>query len=313
MEWDEFWGMFLRDHKLQQKVAEMDQVDYAKGHSQNTEQICHGIYDDYKNWKRYCEEINKEIWDIIEQFPGVHLHTKRVKSVESLIEKVINKRYEWLGDDEHKYAQVNANNYKDIITDLVGLRLIINYRGKWLDIHQKILEYFPMDENRTYVKDKPLEHIEGRNFQAEIPKVYYAEGDSIEQYKKHKLEVKQHKKGYRSIHYTVSFCKTYVEIQVRTIYDEAWSDCDHNYVYKKDSNKSHAALERMSDILAKLTRLSNDLGDEMRDVYETEAVVDNPQGGWKTSDAVAKEVDDLIFRLKKIEDELNDFRAKVTV
>ena len=33
--------------------------------------------------------------------------------------------------------------------------------------------------------------------------------------------------------------------QVRTIYDEAWSDCDHNYVYKQDENKSHTALEQM--------------------------------------------------------------------
>lgn len=313
MEWDEFWEMLLRDRKLQQKVAEMDIVDLAKGHFQNTEQICHGIYDDYDNWKNYCEDIKKEIWDIIEQFSGVHLHTKRVKSVESLMEKVINKRYERLADDEHKYAKINAENYKDIITDLIGLRLIINYRGKWSDIHQEIIEAFPMDEIRKYEKDKPLEHIEGRKFQAEIPKVYYAEGDNVEQYKKQGLEVKRHKKGYRSIHYTVSFCKTYIEIQVRTIYDEAWSDCDHNYVYKKGNNKSHAALEKMSDILAKLTRLSNDLGDEMKEVYETEAVVVSPQGGWKTSNMMVQEVDNLIFRLKEIEDEMKDFRDKITV
>lgn len=50
--------------------------------------------------------------------------------------------------------------------------------------------------------------------------------------------------GYRSIHYTVSYQGVYIEIQVRTIYDEAWSDCDHNYVYKQDENKSHTALEQ---------------------------------------------------------------------
>ena len=313
MEWSEFWEMLLRDRKLQQKVEDMNVVDCAKGHSQNTEQICHQIYDDYGKWKDYCEDVKKKIWDIIEQFPGVHLHTKRVKSVESLIGKVISKRHEWLGDDEHKYAKINVENYKDVITDLIGLRVIINYRGKWLDIHREILEAFPMDEDRKYEKDKPLEHIEGRKFQAEIPKVYYAEGDSIEPYKEQGLDVKRHKKGYRSIHYTVSFCKTYIEIQVRTIYDEAWSDCDHNYVYKKDNNKSHTALEKMSDILAKLTRLSNDLGDEMRDVYETEAVVVRPKGGWETSDAIVKEVDSFILRLEEIEGEMKDFREKITV
>ena len=69
----------------------------------------------------------------------------------------------------------------------------------------------------------------------------------------------------------------------------------------------------MSDILAKLTRLSNDLGDEMRDVYETEAVVASPKGGWKTSDATAEKVENFIFRLKNIEDEMKDFREKITV
>lgn len=243
MEWEAFWNALLDKHKLRRKVEEMDQVDAVKGHTTNTKEICHCIYDDYSLWRGECEKRKDDLWKIIEEFPGVHLHTSRIKSLDSLIEKVIRKRHEWLGDDDSKYANINVSNYRDIITDLVGLRLIINYRGHWLDMHKEILSEFPMALDRVYEKDKLLAHVADRNIQAELPKAYYAEGDDIKQYIDHGLIPKKHKMNYRSIHYTLSFKGVYVEIQVRTIYDEAWSDCDHNYVYKKDDNKSHAALQ----------------------------------------------------------------------
>ena len=259
MEWELFWNTLLEEQKLKQKVLEMDQVDEAKGHTSRTKDICHLIYNDYISWRNECEKVKDELWKVIEKFPGVHLHTSRIKSMESLIEKVIRKRYERLLDETSGYARISVDNYRNIITDLVGLRLIINYRGHWLDMHNKLLEEFPYDENRSYEEGKLLEHVSGMNVQAEIPKAYYAEGDDIKRYVDNSLIPKKHKMNYRSIHYTISFKGVYIEIQIRTIYDEAWSDCDHNYVYKKEDNKSHTALEQMSGILARLTNLSNDI------------------------------------------------------
>lgn len=80
--------------------------------------------------------------------------------------------------------------------------------------------------------------------------------------------------GYRSIHYVASYQKVYIEIQVRTIYDEAWSDCDHNYVYKKDDNMSHMALEKLSHILSDLTSVSNDIRDSMKDIFDNQSFHD---------------------------------------
>lgn len=94
MEWEELWDTLLNKQKLRQKVIEMDQVDQTKNHSVFTEEICHCIYNDYSHFKKDLETVKRDIWSILEQFPGVHLHTRRIKSMESLVEKVINKRYE---------------------------------------------------------------------------------------------------------------------------------------------------------------------------------------------------------------------------
>lgn len=312
MEWEQFWNSLLDEHKLRLKVEEMNQVDRIKGNENNIEEICHCIYDDYTTWRDSCEKVKNELWNVIEQFQGVHLHTSRIKTLDSLIEKVIRKRYEWLADDGSKYANINVENYRDIITDLVGLRLIINYRGHWFDIHDEILKTFPFDENRKYEKDKLLAHIPRCNVQAELPKVYYAEGDDIRKFVEKGLIPKKHKMNYRSIHYTISFQGVYIEIQIRTIYDEAWSDCDHNYVYKKDDNRSHSALQQMSGILSKLTNLSNDIGERMKDIYDSEALVENPGKGWQATEDVLMEFDKFVKRMADIEYEMKEFRGMLT-
>ncbi len=313
MEWEEFWNSLIREHKLTQKVLEMNQVDALKGHPDNIEKICHYIYEDYKVWKCECEAVKKEIWNTIESFGGVHLHTSRIKTQESLIEKVIRKRYEWLGNDYSKYANISVENYRDIITDLVGLRLIINYRGHWLDLHKSIISEFPIDCGSVYKENVLLPHQQGRNIQAELPKVYYAEGDDTQEYIAAGLIVKQHKKNYRSVHYTVSFHGVYIEIQVRTIYDEAWSDCDHSYVYKEDANRSHTALEQLSGILAKLTNLSNDIGEWMKDIYDSEAILDNQEKGWKTSADEINKLNKMLDRMNAVENDLRNFKNKMTI
>lgn len=307
------WDTLLEEHKLRVKVAELDQVDEAKGHTVKTKEICQYIYYDYVLWRGELEARKAAVWNIFEKLQGVHLHTSRVKSLESLIDIVIRKRHEWLGDDNNKYANINAENYRDIITDLAGVRLIINYRGRWLDMHKEILSRFPLDADRIYENNKLLAHIPDRDVQAELPKAYYAEGDDIKQYVENGLLPKKHKMNYRSIHYTLSFEGTYIEVQVRTIYDEVWSDCDHNYVYKKDDNKSHAALEQMSDILSKLTNLSNDIGEQMKSIYDSETVIDNYKGGWKTTRATIAEFDKICQRMERIEEDFRIFRNKLTV
>lgn len=192
--------------------------------------------------------------------------------------------------------------------------MIINYRGKWSDIHNALIAQFPYADFGQYEQRKLLPHPTDRDrLLVEIPKVYYAIGDDVEEYRKYGLDVRLHEKGYRSIHYTVSFLGVYIEIQVRTIYDEAWSDCDHNYVYKQDENKSHTALEKISSILCKLTNLSNDVGDNMKEIFDTQSFVDLGNNRWRTSQGNMKLFNDALLRMQEVYTLMQDFRDKLEV
>lgn len=112
----------------------------------------------------------------IEGLHGVHLQTSRIKNLDSLLGKVITKRHENYANKKNGYSRINAGNYKSIITDLIGMRLIINYWGKWSDIHQEIVKAFPDTEPEQYDQFDILPHPENRDcILVEIPKVYYIE------------------------------------------------------------------------------------------------------------------------------------------
>lgn len=314
MEWETYWNMLLDKKKLRLKVNEMNQVDMLLGNEIRVEEICHQIFIDYLEWRNDLEKIKQSFFHIIEGFKGVHLQCNRIKSLDSLLTKVITKRHANLKNSQSNYAQISGNNYKDIITDLIGMRLIINYRGKWADIHEEILKAFPYGNKEDYLCGKLLPHLaDGSGLQAEIPKVYHAQGDDLKQYEKYGLDVKLHDKGYRSVHYTISYEQTYIEIQVRTIYDEAWSDCDHNYVYKQDENKSHTALEQISKILCKLTNVSSDIGENMKNIYDGQSYLELEEKKWQTSLENQQALDKSLKSIQEIQDDLLSFRNRLVV
>lgn len=315
IDWQVYWDNLLETKKVKGKVLEMNQTDDGLGNTMKIEEICHQIFMDYPDWCNNLEEIKHSFLKVIDSIQGVHLQCSRIKKRESLLVKVITKRHENLKNKHSDYSRICGENYKEIITDLIGMRLIINYRGKWSDIHEALIREFPYAENRDmYKQNKLLPHPSDRDtLQVEIPKVYYATGDDVEEYREYGLDVRLHEKGYRSIHYTVSYFGVYIEIQVRTIYDEAWSDCDHSYVYKQDENKSHTALEKISSILCKLTNLSNDVGDSMKKIFDTESFVDLGNNRWKTSQESVKLFDEALVRMQEVYDIMQDFRDKLEV
>lgn len=311
MDWETYWASLLKK-KLGAKVKEMNQADIARGNTQTIEDICHQIYLDYLDWCNKLQEIKKDLVEELGNLNGVHLQCNRVKALDSLLEKVINKRYANLMNADSEYYHINGENYKSIITDLIGMRFIINYRGKWTVIHNELLEIFPYATNETYAKGCLLPHPkDGRNIQIEIPKAYYAPGDDINTFREYGLDVRLHEKGYRSIHYTVSYKGVYIELQLRTIYDEAWSDCDHNYVYKKDDNKSHTALAQISDVLCKLTNVSNDIGERMKEIFEKDPVIEVSGNSWETSRENLEVFEEALTRIKEAYDSLEKFQQRL--
>lgn len=311
-EWQDWWSNFLQERKLLGTIQDLDEADRLNGHEALTETICFTVYQHYDEIKKDLENIKNDLVNMLGGLAQVHLQSGRVKEKDSLIEKVIRKRYEYIGSKTSAYAHLRGDNYAEIITDLVGIKLIINYRGKWLDIHREIIERFPLKDRKEYEAVDHLTHVQGENFLAEIPKAYYAKGDPIEQYRLEGLEFKEHRQGYRSIHYVISYQMHYIELQVRTIYDEAWSDCDHNYVYKHGAKPNNRALQMLSAILCQLTNVANDIGDNMHDIYEEERFSETDGNAWKATKADINFFMKAVDRLKEVQKQLETFTEQLT-
>lgn len=311
IKWECYWKRLLEEKKLENFVSEMDQVDDELGNTFHIEEICHRIYEDYQNlWETHLEKVRADFLKVLESFQHIHLQTSRVKTIDSLLEKVITKRYESLGSRNNVYAKINGENYRNIITDLIGMRIILNYRGRWKEIHEEILGEFNYDRAMFENEEVVLPHSEdGKNRLAQIPKVYYAKNDDIKEFQTHGLNTQLHPKGYRSIHYIISYQKVYIELQVRTIYDEAWSDCDHRYVYKQDQNRSHSALEKFSDILCQLTNFCDDWGNNMKEIFEAESYEDIGQRNWLADELSAKK---LAIEQKRLYDICNEIEVFIS-
>ncbi|HEX3029790.1 MAG TPA: RelA/SpoT domain-containing protein, partial [Clostridia bacterium] len=109
----------------------------------------------------------------------------------------------------------NISNYCDVIKDMIGIRILHLYKEDWLDIHSNIKANWEQDET-------PIANIK--------------KGDKEDVFIKNGCNVKVHELGYRSVHYSIR-CNTgkeigaIAEIQVRTLFEEAWSEMDHEVRY----------------------------------------------------------------------------------
>ena len=192
----------------------------------------------------YCLEIpNLEssaiyIFNSLMKIDNVHSVRYRIKDAEHVIEKIIRKRL------EEPDRVITKENYKSELTDLIGVRALHLFKEQLTDIHSLITDTWELKEK---------------------PTAYYREGDSLE-YKKglEKLgcDTKEHRFGYRSVHYiteTKPAKKIYfAEIQVRTIFEEAWSEIDHTIRYPYD--KENPIFGQFLLILNRLAGSADEMG-----------------------------------------------------
>lgn len=160
---------------------------------------------------------------IIQRCKKVHSVRWRVKDPEHLMEKIVRKRIPQSKSYNEKYLNITRDNYHEIITDLVGVRALHLFKE----------DCFIID---TYLED---------NFKSKEDKIaYIRNGDESETLKEH-FKVKVHPAGYRSIHYVFETQPLkqiiYTEVQVRTIFEEGWSEIDHKIRYPNFSDNENVA------------------------------------------------------------------------
>lgn len=232
---------------------------------------------DYEIFK---QELTLPAHYLIEAFHNVktiHSVRFRIKNSNHLIEKIIRKKI------EEPERIIDIKNYREEITDLIGLRALHLFKEDWLNIHDFITENWNL-------KEEPI--------------AYYRNGDSnehIEVFKKYGCNVKKHPFGYRSVHYLVETSPnktTYTsEVQVRTIFEEGWSEIDHTIRYPYDKNN-----RLLSQFLVMFNRLSGSADEMGSYVQYLKKELDIKEKEFK--DAVEKKtsiIEDLKGKIKELE------------
>ena len=217
------------------------------------------IRDEYEKIEVLMHDLGKDfiddyLYDIDKA--GIHSYRYRTKDVDHLLEKVIRKRRE----NPEKFKHLDHTNYYKYMTDLIGIRVFFLYREDWIHFHRYITSRFENKEEQ-YIVDRLADFDEDVNhyYLAEKPKAYKRGGDS-RIYDENEIDIIT---GgiYRSLHYIVKYKGYYVEIQCRTLFEEGWSEIDHDIVYKEAQDD-----EMLRDYSKLLNRLSG-LADEMSSYF----------------------------------------------
>ena len=139
----------------------------------------------------------------IQQCSSVHSLSFRVKDTEHLVEKIIRKNGKYVAEGN----AITVYNYKEYITDLMGLRILLLFKEDWREVHSFLKEKYGdkfIEEPFAYIRKG-----DGRNLYDGIVRI-------IED------------RPYRSVHYVIRHENgAGLEIQVRTLFEEAWSEVDH--------------------------------------------------------------------------------------
>lgn len=209
-------------------------------------EILQHIYHDHSSRMVKLKSLASSLSAMLQQVEGVHSVRWRIKSPEHLIEKICRKKE----GSVLKYEDLTIDNYRSRITDLIGIRVLHLTKDEFEPLHHSIMDTWDL--------------VDG-----EEPIAYVRSGDHDElkaRYEQLGLTVKDHDDGYRSIHYIIktSFTKEPIscELQVRTLFEEGWSEIDHVVRYPTFTNE--ALVKDFLDIFNRLSGAADEMGTFVR-------------------------------------------------
>lgn len=242
------------------KEYHIDPVDFQKADI-SWEELC-AIHDSYLSVEYRLRDIGKDfvndyLYDI--ERAGIHSYRYRTKEPGHLLEKIIRKRCE----QPDRFSHIDRTNYHKYMTDLIGIRVFFLYREDWIHFHTYITTVFENNpENYINENDRVADFDEDSShyYIAEKPKVYRRNGDS-RIYDDQLIDIKSD--GiYRSLHYIIKYKGYYVEIQGRTLFEEGWSEIDHDIVYPYFTDD--VMLKDFSTLLNRLSGMADEMSSYFR-------------------------------------------------
>lgn len=163
----------------------------------------------------------------------------RVKPESRLVEKVGRKR------------ETKPDYQLESVTDVIGIRLVTLFRRDLPDILTKVLDIITHDAEikPNPVKKGSLEEVIVYNNELDSSPFNLLLKETLDQ-RRVPFETKQSKEGYSSLHIVcrvspnVGKCEEIgqdyllpIEIQIRTVFEDAWGEIDHKYGYVARSGK----------------------------------------------------------------------------
>jgi ppGpp synthetase/RelA/SpoT-type nucleotidyltranferase len=238
----------------------------------------------------------------IQRCESVHSVRWRVKSPEHLMEKLIRKTDPSSEFYSDKYKSITLENYHEIVTDLVGVRAIHLFKDQFAEIDGFLCNSWEKFEKTTVYKrvgdlDDDFDSLEGDT------------------------DIKDHDAGYRSIHYVFKTkparYEVLVEVQVRTIFEEGWSEIDHTVRYPNFSdnqlvgyflkvfNRLAGSADEMGSFVKSLVSELDKASEEMKLLQE-----EREQSNMQIED-LFKELSDLSGQNKDYNEKIEALRKEV--
>ena len=256
---------FYTMYKIDEKELEELEIDWHD---------LEAIYEDFNKYRQSYETQADLIANILRAQSKVHSVKTRVKDARHLIEKVIRKTPE----RRKKYGKdfkFTVDNYKNEITDLLGIRVIHIFKEDWVEIHDFITSMWNVIEIVANIR----------------------EGDNTKEFEAKDIEVCSRLSGYRSVHYLVESYPTnkklIAEVQVRTIFEEGYGEIDHQLRYSHDN-----IPELLGQNLMLLNRIAGS-SDEMASLINMMS---------KSLKEVEIEFED---KIKEKDEKINDLKNKI--
>ena len=239
---------FLEEYHLQEIYA------CAEGKGLTWKRLS-DIYEDYR--KRYYDRYSQNAQKIVERLyknapDEVKIIYARAKDPEHLVEKIVRK----IGkEDKASYADINVKNYRSIITDLIGIRILILKKEDWDKVDQHIRKKF------REIKGDPIAYV------------CYGDRDI---YDETRIRIDYTNKGYRSQHYIIYYQNIPCEIQVRTLAEEVYGEFDHKirYPYRDDNKFLKRYNKIISKVISELDDLISTCSDELDKTFVNDKYTD---------------------------------------
>lgn len=226
--------MFSTQQEQQEFCREFNISDERFRKSRLTWEELGAIANDFKTKRDGHQNTVKQYAEVIQECSYVHSLSYRVKDTRHLVEKIIRKNPDYL----EKGDSLSKENYESNITDLMGIRILLLFKPDWAYVHDYLMNKY-------------------ENVLLEPPFACIRKGDDDSLYKG-KVQIKDDK-PYRSVHYVIRTDNGLgIEIQVRTLYEEAWGEIDHKLRYPYDLQNE--MLKNYIDIMNRLTGVGDEMG-----------------------------------------------------